>query len=91
METKAVKITVHGKVQGVFYRKSAAEKATSLGLVGWVKNNPDGTVQMLVQGPENRIVKMVEWCWEGPKNAVVTTVEQQEVSLGNDSEFKVVR
>jgi acylphosphatase len=91
METIAIKIRVHGKVQGVFYRKSTAEKAASLGLVGWVKNNSDGTVEMLVQGLENQVTKMVEWCWEGPKNAVVSMVEQQEVSPENTADFKVIR
>jgi acylphosphatase len=91
MHQTTVKLKVHGKVQGVFYRKSTVEKAASFGLVGWVKNNEDGTVEILVQGPENMVVKMVEWCWDGPKNAVVTKVDQQEVGPGNYADFKVVR
>ena len=85
------KLIIHGKVQGVFYRKTAAEQAQNLGLTGWVKNNPGGTVEMLIQGEEKSVLKMVEWCWEGPKNAVVTKVEHSETSPENYSDFKVIR
>ena len=91
MSITAFKLTVHGRVQGVFYRKTAAEQAQNLGLTGWVKNNPDGTVEMVIQGEEKDLSKMIEWCWEGPKNAVVTKVEQVEISPENYSDFRVVR
>jgi len=91
MEMNAIKLIVHGKVQGVFYRKSAAEKARLLQLVGWVKNNPDGTVEIVAQGRDESIAQLVQWCSEGPKNAVVTKVEQEATSPGNYSGFNVIR
>jgi acylphosphatase len=68
-----MKIT--GKVQGVFYRDNAQEKAVSLGLVGFVKNMPDGSVIACVQGEKEPIEDFIVWCHEGPSSAEVDHVE----------------
>ena len=91
MESVAYSLIVHGKVQGVFYRKSTAEKAVSLELKGWVKNNKDGTVELVAQGIKQQVLSLVEWCHKGPKNAVVTKVEMKEVPLGDYSDFSIIR
>lgn len=88
---KSVKLKVHGKVQGVFYRKTAQQKAKELNLVGWVKNNPDNTVEMFIQGPESEVIKMVEWSRQGPKNAVVSKIDIEDSISQNYSNFKIIR
>lgn len=87
----ALRIIVTGKVQGVFYRKSAAEKAVSLGLYGWVKNNPDGSVEIEATGDKTSIEQLISWCKTGPKNAKVDKVEEYELPLTNFSDFRIIR
>lgn len=69
---------VHGRVQGVFYRASAEQEATRLGVTGWVRNLPDGTVELLVEGDDAAVDRMLEWAGRGPARAEVTRVEVQD-------------
>lgn len=69
-----VNIIVVGMVQGVFFRASALEQAQSLNLVGWVKNLPDGSVEVLAEGPRYALEQLVEWCKQGPPAAEVEEV-----------------
>lgn len=66
--------TIKGKVQGVFYRVSAQRKAKALGVAGWVKNTPEGNVEILAAGTEEALQHFLEWCRQGPPGAVVTQV-----------------
>jgi len=68
-------IYVKGIVQGVFYRAYTRDKARTLGLKGWVKNLPDGRVQIYVEGEEEKVEKLIEWCKIGPPHAVVEEVK----------------
>ena len=72
---RSTHVTVHGEVQGVFYRSSAEERATSLGVAGWVRNADDGTVEMVVEGPEDAVEQMLAWAREGSEQARVTDVD----------------
>jgi len=67
-------LTIHGRVQGVFYRQSTREKAHSLGLTGWVKNCPDGSVAAVFEGDREVVEAMIEWCRRGPVAARVSEV-----------------
>jgi acylphosphatase len=87
----AREITVRGKVQGVFYRASAKEKADELRLLGWVKNEPDDTVAIWVEGPEPEVVQMIDWCWRGPERARVKDVAVKVVEISHYTDFKVLR
>jgi acylphosphatase len=81
MDPESIKtFTIHitGKVQGVWYRASAKDKAISLGLTGKIWNQPDGNVGALVQGPMNKIFEFIEWCKEGPPLAKVEEVLYEE-------------
>jgi acylphosphatase len=69
---------VHGRVQGVFYRASAEQEATRLGVTGWVRNLADGTVELLVEGDDAAVDRMLEWAGHGPARAEVTHVEVQD-------------
>lgn len=71
-----VHMTVHGKVQGVFYRTHTVEKAEQLGHIGgWVANQADGTVAIEAEGPENKINDFIDWCRSGPSTCEVDKVE----------------
>lgn len=59
---KQVILKIYGKVQGVFFRDSARRKAEELNLVGWVRNEPDGTVRIVAEGGEENLKKLIEWC-----------------------------
>jgi acylphosphatase len=69
------KLKIHGRVQGVFFRQSTREKARELGLSGWVKNMPDGTVEALAAGPEGGVNELIAWCKHGPAYARVDRVD----------------
>jgi acylphosphatase len=76
-----IHLQIHGKVQGVFYRQSARELAKLLGLDGWIKNNPDGTVELEARGAEQAVEQFLSWCQKGPPHAEVRqiTVVSREV------------
>jgi len=65
---------VSGRVQGVFYRGSAQQEAMRLGLVGEVRNLPDGSVEVIVEGPKDRVEDFIAWCRRGPPSAEVEDV-----------------
>ena len=69
-----IHLTIQGRVQGVFYRASAKDKALSLGLTGWVKNTKEGNVEILVSGNDSDLEKFTDWCRQGPSQAAVTNV-----------------
>jgi len=73
-----VRCIVEGRVQGVFYRASAAERAQALGLSGWVRNRADGSVELVAAGEPRAIETLAAWLWEGPPSARVTAVTVTE-------------
>jgi acylphosphatase len=79
---KRVRVRIHGRVQGVFFRAEARARAESLGLTGWVRNEPDGGVEALFEGDPERVDSMVEWCRRGPSGAHVDEVEVSEEEAG---------
>lgn len=66
---------ITGQVQGVFYRDNAQKKAQELGLCGWIKNMPDGSVSIVVQGKKDPVDDFIVWCHEGPSSAKVDKVQ----------------
>jgi acylphosphatase len=68
-------VIVHGIVQGVFFRASTREEAICVGVGGWVKNLPDGTVQALFEGEKKKVEAVVAWCHKGPPGARVEKVD----------------
>lgn len=82
-------VLVSGRVQGVFYRSTCAEVARKLGLLGWVRNRPDGRVEAVFQGPSDVVERMLAWCREGPPLAVVTSVEMTEEAERPEPGFRV--
>ena len=70
---------VSGRVQGVFYRASARQRAQSLGVTGYARNLPDGRVEVLACGDPGAVDALIRWLWQGPPAASVTGVDVQRV------------
>jgi acylphosphatase len=68
-------IKVIGRVQGVYYRSTTREVAIELGLTGWVRNVPDGSVEIVVEGEKEKIEELIKWCRKGPPLAIVKNLE----------------
>ncbi len=76
-----VRASVRGLVQGVSYRAFTRREAARLGLSGWVRNQPDGSVQLEAQGPAARVEALIAWCRTGPPIAEVSGVEAESVPV----------
>ncbi|MGW8392555.1 acylphosphatase [Pseudoduganella sp. HUAS MS19] len=70
----AKRLMIEGLVQGVGYRYAFAERATALGLAGWVRNRASGAVEASVHGPDDAVKAMIEWAHRGPSAARVSRV-----------------
>ena len=75
MSKVRVELNIRGLVQGVFYRQSTKETALRLGLTGWAKNCPDGSVMAVFEGEREAVDAAIEWCRQGPEAAMVSGVE----------------
>lgn len=71
---------VSGRVQGVFYRASTRAKAQTLGVTGYARNLPDGSVEVLACGDPAAVEALCEWLWQGPPAAEVTLVEVESLA-----------
>jgi acylphosphatase len=75
LPTKRLRVRVRGAVQGVFFRAETRDRARSLGVAGWVRNVPDGSVEAVFEGEASRVDSMADWCRRGPRGADVEDVE----------------
>ncbi len=66
---------IRGRVQGVFYRAFAQRCAHQLGVVGWVRNRRDGSVELLAQGERDQLEELLRLCRKGPPSAQVADLE----------------
>jgi acylphosphatase len=74
-DQKAIIATVTGRVQGVGYRYAVVREAQELGLVGWVRNVTDGSVETWAQGDEPNLEQLVAFMRRGPRQALVRSVD----------------
>lgn len=74
-QTVTRRLRIHGRVQGVWYRGWTVRTATALGLVGWVRNCRDGTVEALVQGSAADVGRLIELAKVGPRHAAVSHID----------------
>lgn len=72
------RVLIRGRVQGVFFRDGCRQQADRSGVTGWVANRPDGTVEAVLEGSEEAVTRLVEWCRHGPPHARVEDVEVAE-------------
>jgi len=90
-EKARVSLIIKGRVQGVFFRYETKKEAQTLGLSGWVKNNNDGTVEVLAEGDRVLLEKLAEWCKSGPDSALVENVEIKWLAYGREfNSFEII-
>lgn len=87
--TKHFNICITGRVQMVFFRFSAKEKAERLDIRGFARNEPDGSVYIEAEGDENALKKFIYWCRSGPPSAKVEKIKTQDAELKNFTAFHV--
>ncbi len=87
MKTHEVRVT--GKVQGVYFRVSAKQKAMNLGICGYVRNEPDGSVSLTIEGEDEAVNNMVNWCKQGPALARVKEIEVKSKLTQNFNGFEI--
>ncbi|HET9945470.1 MAG TPA: acylphosphatase [Actinomycetes bacterium] len=80
---------MQGRVQGVFFRDSCRREARGRGVTGWVRNNPDGAVEAVFEGPAEAVDAMVAWVHEGPPHATVAGVSVRTERPEGLSDFQV--
>lgn len=91
MGLKQVQLVVRGRVQGVYFRASTQREARRLGLSGWVRNRPDGFVEMLAEGEEDGLKDLIAWANRGPSAARVERVDVRWRSFtGEFPDFRIV-
>lgn len=73
-ETRRVRVTIAGRVQGVGFRFHAQQMARSLGIAGWVRNLPDGRVEAVFESGPEVLERAVQWCYRGSPAAAVREV-----------------
>ncbi|MBL7055787.1 acylphosphatase [Candidatus Woesearchaeota archaeon] len=87
---KRIHLIVHGLVQGVFFRASTIKEAKSLNLVGYAKNLEDGTVEIIAEGSENKLNKLVDFCKNGPEMSRVDKLDIKfETSKNKFKDFEI--
>jgi acylphosphatase len=77
---RRIRAIVSGRVQGVSYRAATRTEARRLGLVGWVKNLDDGSVELEAEGPADKVEALVQWCHHGPPAARVLSVAVDDLA-----------
>jgi acylphosphatase len=74
-EQLRARVIIHGLVQGVWFRASTKDEADRLGVTGWVRNLPDGSVEAVFEGEKKKVEEIVGWCHRGPAGAQVSKVD----------------
>lgn len=84
-----VRAVVSGRVQGVWYRESCRREAERLGVGGWVRNRPDGRVEIEAEGPRPAVDALLTWAGHGPPRAVVDRMAVDDRPPLGESRFRV--
>jgi acylphosphatase len=84
-----VRVVVSGRVQGVFYRDSCRAQAQRLGVRGWVRNRSDGSVEVVAEGPRERVDQLLAWCREGPPRATVSGLAVTDEPVAAERGFRI--
>ncbi len=85
-----VHLIVRGRVQGVWFRAGTQEQALQLGLCGWVKNCPDGSVEIHAQGEKETLEQFINWCRKGPPAAQVSDLDIEWVDPQGATTFEIL-
>lgn len=86
-----LRVKIYGKVQGVFFRHYTKRVADRLGIKGWIRNCPNGSVEALFQGSPQALERILRWCKRGPSLAKVERVKVKREKSGSELEgFEIV-
>ena len=88
---KTIRLTIKGKVQGVFYRATAKDVADLTGVKGWVRNLPNDNVEITATATEESLQKFINWCKQGPPKAKVVDVIVEQLDTEEFSGFRIIR
>ena len=86
----AVRIIIHGKVHGVYFRASTQTKALELNLTGWVRNLPKGTVEVHAEGSRDLLDRLIKWCQIGPPSANVSRCDLDWITPQRMDKFRIL-
>ena len=90
MATKRFHVVIHGKVQGVYFRDYTKAEALKLGVAGWIKNKPDGTVEAVIEGDTDKVDMMIKWLEGGSPGSEVSKIEvREERPYGETGAFNI--
>jgi len=91
MKKKRLRIIAQGKVQGVSFRYYTKDAAQALGLTGFVKNREDGSVEIIAEGDESKLAKLLKWSYDGPGAAEVSSVQKEWLEpSGEFNDFLII-
>jgi len=86
------RVRITGRVQGVWFRQSTKQTADKFGVCGWIRNNPDRSVEAVLEGPRPAIQAVIDWCQHGPDLAIVEHVDVDwQHATGEFHNFAVIR
>jgi len=83
------RVVIEGRVQGVGFRVSCADRARAAGLGGRVRNLPDGRVEAVFEGPDAEVDELVAWCGQGPPPARVRRVRVFDEPVSGERSFTI--
>jgi acylphosphatase len=83
------RVLIQGWVQGVFFRDTVQRRARAAGVAGWVRNNPDGTVEAVFEGEAGTVERLIDFCRQGPRGARVDRVEVASEDPEGTSGFEI--
>ena len=86
-----IRLLIKGKVQGVFYRATAREKAEEFGITGWIKNTEEGYVEAVASGNDEQLQQFINWCKAGPDHAIVTGITVNKIDEQSFEKFRIMR
>lgn len=90
MRSVRAQVLVSGRVQGVWFRQSAKNTALKHAVNGWCRNNPDGSVEVVLEGDKNAVLSVIEWCRKGPELARVdSALVTWESPTGEFNDFRI--
>ena len=87
--TLRLRLSIRGRVQGVWFRESTRIQAERLGVRGWVRNCADGSVEAVLEGRPSVVREMEKWCHQGPSSARVVDVTSNEEPPADEGTFRV--
>ncbi len=88
---KTLRVYISGTVQGVMFRKYIEEQANKIGVRGFVRNKEDGRVELVIEGTDDKVLKMLEICRAGTPHVMVRNIEINEIKYQGFEGFRIMK